>query len=115
MNFALVFSLIIAIVAVLFAFQNPQVMSVKFLGYESQNASTALILLITFGIGLITGWIGAIPGRLRAASEARGLRKERDTLMGRINSASPTATAGTTVATPEASNPYNERFGSPTA
>lgn len=113
MNFALVFSLLIAIVAVVFAFQNPQTMSVRFLGYESADASTALVLLITFGLGLLTGWFGAIPARLRASSEARALRKERDTLMGRLNSASPASTAASTTTT--ATDPYTARFGNPNA
>ncbi|MBE2186907.1 MAG: LapA family protein [Rhodothermales bacterium] len=114
MNFALVLSLLIAIVAVVFAFQNPQTMSVHFLGYESVDASTALVLLITFGLGLLTGWFGAIPARLRSASEARALRKERDALMGRLNSASPAATApvATTASAPD---PYTARFGNPNA
>lgn len=109
MNFALVFSLLIAIVAVVFAFQNPETMSVRFLGFESQATSKALILLITFGLGLLTGWFGAIPARLRAASEARALRKERDGLMGRLNSASAAPS------TAAASDPYTARFGNPNA
>lgn len=115
MNFALVFSLLIAIVAVLFAFQNDQPMSVRFLGYESREASSALILLITLGIGLLTGWIGAIPGRLRAAAEARALRKERDQLMGRLNTATPPVVTTTAAPTPAAADPYTARFGSPNA
>ncbi len=109
MNFALILALAVAIVAVVFAFQNPQTMTVEFLGYQTQEASTALVLLITFTLGLLTGWLGALPARIRALRTARAADKERERAMGTLNS----ATTPATVATAVEADPYTSRFGTP--
>lgn len=110
MNIALILALAVAIVAVLFAFQNPDPVQVQFLGFRSIEASLALVLLITFTFGLLTGWLGSLPGRIRARMEARALARERDKAMGTLNSA--TAPAATTV-TADTDDPYTARFGAP--
>ena len=48
-----IFSLMIAISAVIFALQNPGAVGIKFLEWESEG-SLALILLITFSCGFLT-------------------------------------------------------------
>ena len=112
MNFALVFALLVAIVAVVFAFQNPQTMSVRFLSFESRDASTALILLITYGLGLLTGILTTLPGRLRAQMEAkraaRLAEEERSKALGALGKSTP---VGTTA--PGEADPYAARFGDP--
>ena len=130
MNIALVFALLVAIIAVMFAFQNPETMDVKFLGYESRDASKALILLITFALGVITGGLASLPGRVRARGEARRAEKENATLRKQMNSASgaaisapaagtapiataPIATTTTTTETTRTADPYTARFGEP--
>ena len=78
MNLALILALAVAIVAVVFAFQNPQEVQVQFLSLRSIPASLSLVLLVTFTFGLLTGWLGSLPGRLRARREARAaLRRDR--------------------------------------
>lgn len=109
MNVALVLALVVAIVAVLFAFQNPQGVQVQFLGFRSMEASLALVLLITFTFGLLTGWLGSLPGKLRAVREARAAHKERDRVMGTLNSATTPASG----VTADTADPYTARFGSP--
>lgn len=110
MNIALILALVVAIVAVLFAFQNPETVQVQFLGFRSIEASLALVLLVTFTFGLLTGWLGSLPSKIRARMETRAALKERDRAMGTLNSA--TTPASTTV-TSDATDPYTARFGAP--
>ncbi len=114
MNLALILALAVAIVAVVFAFQNPQEVQVQFLSLRSVPASLSLVLLVTFTFGLLTGWLGSLPARLRARREARAAQKERERAMGTLNSATlpasgPTMATGTT----EPADPYAARFGAP--
>jgi uncharacterized integral membrane protein len=48
--------LVIALLFVLFIVQNAQVVEVRFLFWSAQ-ASRAIVLLVTFGLGLVTGWL----------------------------------------------------------
>ena len=74
MRFALVFSLLIAVLAVVFALQNPQMMEVNLLFVNTQG-STALVLIITFGIGVLVGLLSALPGRIRDRRKIKSLEK----------------------------------------
>lgn len=113
MNIALILALAVAIVAVLFAFQNPDPVQVQFLGFRSIQASLALVLLVTFALGLLTGWLGSLPGRIRARMDARALARERDKVMTTLNSATTPTTGTTTVVTTTEPDPYTARFGPP--
>jgi len=74
MRFALVFSLIIAVLAVVFALQNPQTMEVNLLFVDTQG-STALVLIITFGLGVLVGLLSTLPGRIRDRRKIKSLEK----------------------------------------
>jgi len=76
MRFGLLFSLLLAIVAVIFALQNPQPMDVNLLFYQT-DGSTALILILTFGFGVVVGLLSSLPGRLRARRKLKELQKQR--------------------------------------
>ena len=75
MRFGLLFSLLLATIAVLFAVQNPQTMDVNLLFVETEG-STALILILTFGFGVLVGLLSSLPGRIRARRELKRLRKQ---------------------------------------
>ncbi len=112
MNIALIFALLVAIVAVVFAFQNPDPMSVKFLGFESRDASAALILLLTYAFGVLTGILTTLPGRLRAQAAAKAARREVEAERSKaLSSLNTSTTTGTTTTT--APDPYTARFGDP--
>ena len=64
MRFTLIVSLVIAVLAVVFALANPQLMEVNFLFGEA-SGSTALVLIITFTVGVLVGLLAAIPGRVK--------------------------------------------------
>lgn len=74
MRLTLIFSLLVAIVAVVFALQNPQMMEVNLLFVETQG-SAALVLLVTFAIGVVVGLLSTLPGRIRDKRTIKKLKK----------------------------------------
>ena len=74
MRLTLVISLLLAVLAVLFALQNPEQMSVEF-GPFDVTSSTALILIITFAIGALVGLLAMVPSRLKQRKEVKTLKK----------------------------------------
>jgi putative membrane protein len=74
MRFTLIISLLLAILAVVFALQNPQQATVDLFTTTFQG-STALILIVTFAIGVLVGILGAIPGWLRNRRKVSSLQK----------------------------------------
>ncbi|PSQ86638.1 MAG: LD-carboxypeptidase [Bacteroidetes bacterium QS_4_64_154] len=75
MRFGLIFSLIIAIVAVLFALQNPQTMDVNLLFFETRG-STALVLMVTFALGIMVGLLSTLPKQLQARRKLKKLQRQ---------------------------------------
>lgn len=76
MRIGLIFSLLIAILAVVLALQNPQTMDVNLFYFHTQG-STALILIITFVLGAVVGLLSSLPGRLRARRKLKELQKKQ--------------------------------------
>lgn len=76
MRFGLLVSLLLAILAVIFALQNPQTMDVNLLFFRTEG-STALLLILTFGFGVPVGLVSSLPGRLRARRTLKELRKQQ--------------------------------------
>lgn len=75
MRFSLLFSLALSILAVVFALQNPQPMEVNLLFFQTQG-STALVLILTFSLGILVGLLSTIPGRLRARRKLKTLKAQ---------------------------------------
>jgi len=76
MRFGLLFSLLLAILAVIFALQNPQPMDVNLLFFRTEG-STALVLILTFGFGVLVGLLSSVPGRLRTRRKLKELQKKQ--------------------------------------
>jgi uncharacterized integral membrane protein len=75
MVFALILALIMAIVMVFFALENPVMVTVSFFGYAVQG-SLALIIMVAMGIGVLIGLLIVIPGRIKSGlSNARNRKK----------------------------------------
>lgn len=79
----LVLSLIIAILAVVFALQNADIIAVAFLN-SSFEGSLALILLVTFAVGVITGMFLLLPYVFKYVSRARKLSRDNLRLRGDV-------------------------------
>ncbi len=71
----LILSLIIAILAVIFALSNPGYVTLRFGPYQTEQ-STALVVLISFALGVLVGILATVPGRIKRAREIRQLRKQ---------------------------------------
>ncbi|MFB6272443.1 MAG: LapA family protein [Salinibacter sp.] len=97
MRLGLLFSLILAIGAVIFALANPGTMEVDFVLFET-SGSTALILLLTFGLGVIVGLLCTLPNLLRKRSKLKTLQKNKDAGTGASSSAGPKSPSGSSQA-----------------
>lgn len=78
MRTGLILSLLLAILAVIFALQNPQSMDVNLLFFETQG-STALILILAFGFGVVVGVLSTLPKQLRTRRKLKELQKKQGT------------------------------------
>ncbi len=56
MNATLVIAIVVLFIFAVFVFQNAQVVTASFLFWKIE-ASRAIVLMVTFVIGLFTGWI----------------------------------------------------------
>ncbi|MEX0600231.1 MAG: LapA family protein [Rhodothermales bacterium] len=74
MRITLVISLLIAVLAVVFALQNPDPINVN-LGPFDVTGSTALILMITFSLGVVVGILAALPTMVKRKNRIRHLEK----------------------------------------
>ncbi len=73
----LVIALFLAVVAVVFAIQNPQSVSVAFLGWDPLiEGSLALVMLITYGLGLLTGIVLLLPDNIRRRAQLASQRRK---------------------------------------
>lgn len=71
---ALVGALIIAVLAAIFALQNPDLTFVNVFAWEF-NAPLALILFITLGVGLVIGLLVLVPSIIRREMKLRQKNK----------------------------------------
>lgn len=92
MRFGLIFSLLLAIIAVVFALQNPQMMDVNLLFFETRG-STALVLIVTFGLGVLVGLLSSLPGRIRARRKLKKMRQSDSSSSTEAPSTSPSSTS----------------------
>jgi putative membrane protein len=77
MRIKLIFSLILLILAVIFALQNSNAETVKFLFWEA-TLPVALIIIISLTVGAILGLIYSIPGKKPEKSDKFDDHKPED-------------------------------------
>jgi len=71
----LILALIFAILAVIFASQNPEVVTISFYGFAIEG-SLAVVILISVGIGVVIGALILTPGAIKRGLELRSHRKK---------------------------------------
>jgi uncharacterized integral membrane protein len=71
----LIFALVLCLVALIFAIQNPQTVSLSFLLWNA-HSSLALIIILVFLVGLLAGVIIGIPARIRNSIALSRKKKE---------------------------------------
>jgi putative membrane protein len=73
------FVLLIAIIVGVFALQNATPVFVQFLGWQTQ-ASMALILLVTFALGVLFGFLISLPTMIQRMRKIAHFRSQADQL-----------------------------------
>ncbi|MEY2703072.1 MAG: hypothetical protein RLY43_1710 [Bacteroidota bacterium] len=81
--FSIIIGLIIAGVALFFAFQNNQIVTIKFLENEL-TGSVALIIIAAMIVGFVIGMVIFIPRSIADTWKARTLQREVDKLKKRL-------------------------------
>lgn len=76
----LILALLIAVVAVIFAWQNAAVVSIAFFSLKIEAAPLSLVLIATLLIGIIVGWLFAAPSLVKHSFRASSHRKRIGTL-----------------------------------
>jgi uncharacterized integral membrane protein len=71
----LILALLIAIIAVIFAWQNPATITVTFFAWKAADVPLSLVLLATLAIGILIGWLFVAPSLVKHSLRASGQRK----------------------------------------
>jgi uncharacterized membrane protein YciS (DUF1049 family) len=71
----LLLALLAAIAAMILAFGNPGVITVNFLSW-SFSSSLALLVLASFGLGMLLGWLITVPGSIKNSLTLAGNKKK---------------------------------------
>lgn len=74
MRFALILSLIIAVLAVVFAVYNPQQVEIRFPGAQVA-APLAIVIIVTLMAGVLAGILASLPGAFRRGRRIKTLEK----------------------------------------
>ncbi len=78
MRAALIVALLIAVLATIFAVQNPQ-STTLFIGTYEITSTVALIIIVTFLVGVVVGILASLPGQMRARKRLKKLQRETAT------------------------------------
>ncbi|MEO1093786.1 MAG: lipopolysaccharide assembly protein LapA domain-containing protein [Cyanobacteria bacterium J06638_28] len=79
MRLFVISALVIAFLAILFALQNTNLVTIQFFIWEYRQ-SLALVLLGTLAIGIVIGLLVSVPAILRRSHKASRMRKQADSL-----------------------------------
>ena len=79
MRILLLLALILSLIVTVFAVQNNAPIAVSFLSWDV-SGSLALILMVTFAVGILIGILVMIPSSIRARLSARDERKRKQSL-----------------------------------
>ena len=75
MRFALILSLLVAILAVVFALYNPAETEINLGPSYVLTSPLALVLIVTLLAGVLVGTLFSVPGRIRSSTRIRKLEK----------------------------------------
>lgn len=79
MPFLMIVAIALAALTAVFAIQNSDVIRVSFLGWDWE-ASLAIILILTLGVGVLVGYLLGLPSRMKKGSQLRQTRRELENL-----------------------------------
>jgi len=75
MRAVLILIVVLLVLVATFAVQNPGILTVQFL-HLSASTSLLVVIVVAFGIGVLVGFLGGIPGLLRRGRRVRELEEE---------------------------------------
>lgn len=75
MRAVLVLLVVVLALVAAFAVQNPGIVTVRFI-HLSADTSLLVIVVLSFGAGILAGWLAAIPASFRRARRIRELEAE---------------------------------------
>lgn len=78
------------VLVAMFAIQNPGIIEVHFLQYKSAT-SLLIVIVLSFGVGVLVGFLGGVPSSLRKSRRIRELSYELETAQ-KPSGTSPTPT-----------------------
>lgn len=70
----LIFALLVAIVAVIFALQNTAAITISFFLWQI-SGSLALVILVTLAVGVLIGWLFIAPSMVKGSFQGASQRK----------------------------------------
>jgi len=79
MRIAIILSLLIATLAIVFAVINPLAVDINFGLFTIQGASLPLVLIMTLIIGVVIGYLVWLPARITALKKVRALERAAQT------------------------------------
>ena len=71
----LIVAIVLAALTAVFAIQNSGVIAVTFMGWEWE-ASLALILIVTLGVGVLVGYLAGLPSKMKKGSQLRQAKRD---------------------------------------
>ena len=71
----LILALVIAVLAVIFAWQNAAIVTIAFFSWKVESVPLSLVLLITLGIGILIGWLIVAPSLVKHSFRSSSQRK----------------------------------------
>jgi putative membrane protein len=83
MPLVLIAAIVLAILTALFAIQNATVITVSYLVWRFE-ASLALVLILTLGIGILIGYLATLPSSWRKSSQLRRTQRRQAELEDRV-------------------------------
>lgn len=79
MPFLMIVAIALAALTAVFAIQNSDVIRVSFLGWDWE-ASLAIILILTLGVGVLVGYLLGLPSRMKKGNQLRQTQRELENL-----------------------------------
>ena len=103
MPLVLIAAIVLAILTALFAIQNSTVITVSYLVWRFE-ASLALVLILTLGVGILIGYLATLPSSWRKSSQLRRTQRRQTELEDRVGSGG----LGDEMETPEPTTTRND-------
>lgn len=101
MILSLIVGVLLGAAAVIFAFQNTEIVSLSYLGWQFET-SLALLVVLSVGTGMLISLLVSLPSSVGKAMQIRQLKKENRRLVEEVEAERQAAVSAVVVADPDA-------------